>query len=811
MMNVPKENMRRKSFIWEPFAAPVTPTPVISPTTQLAKILSNRERDVELASFRKILLNGILQENRSGEIGIALENTEVRIGSEEKHEYVYTLSSSVTDWLLNRHTTLISYLKDLKKKTNPIIEGYNLTHQVLHGDIEHAQKELWKKYTQEVENNNMKMPSQSDINHDMVQEITSKAIDYYEKEFNLLVQKADESELISVAYSAAPLSAGVEILTPILNQMRQKVTPEKMRIEIFPTLCLKCCTSKKQNATTNLAFLIKSNPNYLTPDLINSMLEYSSHSICGHSIYTVILEPLKDEIITQGILCAFMVSVLRGQKQLATVFQFVLTEKLGSPLKATTKTSFSLGDSPSETNLYIPPFIYICFGIAAQTNIAQNSVIGDLIHMYDEIEIKSQLLAGGINSEKHLEFMEGVFYLACRLNNQAAVLELLDSTIVESDLVNPIYHASRLGNQKILQMLLESLLAPDSKVNLPYGAIPLIFRKPGSLKLLPFIAVRYPTEARWFVNQLSNIPIPLAVPPAEGVEPTVGSKWIGGLSLGIANLTELISEPDFGIPNDIIWEKVNLDGQLRKVSKKAQGTETACVICMIPDIMAVEREIQEQPSKSKLTNPLIRLLDTEDEEIILSPMVQALVEYHWVKGYFWIRFGVQFSLLILFITSTTIVFCNFSDETFVHLRGVAIAISVLFLAQEFRQYLDNKQKYLTSLFNAMDIFIYCFTIAAMIADYHIFPALLKALVVIFSTIRLLIHLRIIPSVGPIIRITSSALLNVVPILVPIILLTLSFAGAFYIAHQEIIGKNSIFSNFWRSLQFTLTMITFDYT
>jgi hypothetical protein len=669
-------------------------------------------------------------------------------------------------------------------------------------DVEHIQKPA---------------PRSNDTGYPEVKKIKTKAISYYTKTFQDMIRVANEDQLIACACEIMNQSTAVKILPAIYKQMLVRVPKIRMKTEVFPKLILLCCISKKSNAYELLDYLIRHREDFLTPDLVNSIIEYSSHSLVENNLYSLVLEAYSELLTVEGILCALLVSVLRGNKQLFAIYQFIFTDKLpNGKYISLNQINYSLTDSMESNSAYNAPFFYVLLAVAAQSPHVINTVIPDLVLMYDEDNMSFLLVGGGIDSEKHRQFAEGTFNMACKLNNEESVIQLLDSTWVDSNLMSPIYNAVQGGNQKILRILLESLLHPDTKISLEYGAIPNIFSNPRPLKLLPIIADRFPMDASWFVDQLSGIPIPIAVPTSEGKEPLVSSEWLSGLKIGSACLSDVLFAPEVGVPHDMFWNKLNIDGQLRKISSKQKNadSENECVICMIPDMMIREPGIGQLNVKDK-TNTLIRLLDIGNEQIILSPVIQALIEHHWAFNYFWVRFAVQFAAFISFIGTTSAIFCTFGGAPSIYLEVVSVFFSLCFLIQEIRQFRDNPSDYIHSFTNLLDLFIYILSATVVLVEHFLkdysFPALIKGLVVIFSTKRLVLHLRIFPSVGPIVRITISALGNVVPILIPMAFLILAYAGAFFIAHQEIVGPETSFRDYFVSLQFTMTMMTFDYT
>lgn len=323
---------------------------------------------------------------------------------------------------------------------------------------------------------------------------------------------------------------------------------------------------------------------------------------------------------------------------------------------------------------------------------------------------------------------------------------------------------------------------------------------------------------------MSDIPLPLCVPPSTEQEPVIRSRPVKGIRLGSTTLEEIIKPVDDGtLPNDRIWTKLTFEGQLRKASAKISDEEfeTESVICIAPDILLTEPAYRENGSLVKQTNSVVRLISSGEETIILTPVIQSLVEFHWKHGNFWVRFAVQFVSMILFIVSNALLYFQISIRDYptyvvsynsIGFEIITITMSFLFLLQEVRQFLDDKGDYVTSGTNLLDVTIHLASIYIVIADCVgiLSPPLLMSCVVLLSSYRLLLYLRIFPSVGPIVRITTTALGNVLPILVPMGILILAYTAAFFIVHQGIIGPTTNYSSFWSSLQNTLTMFTYDY-
>ncbi|KAI8892049.1 hypothetical protein BC833DRAFT_405577 [Globomyces pollinis-pini] len=197
------------------------------------------------------------------------------------------------------------------------------------------------------------------------------------------------------------------------------------------------------------------------------------------------------------------------------------------------------------------------------------------------------------------------------------------------------------------------------------------------------------------------------------------------------------------------------------------------------------------------------------------------MEYHWKFGKFSAKFAGQCLVMVVFLFTATVVFfmSSTSDKPpltlTIPLKTLTALCSSIFLIQEYRQFLDDKSKYFTSFTNVLDLTIHSIVIYYIIME--IFGVEISGLPIVFSvsllcaSMRFVLYLRMVPSVGPIVRITSSALLNVLPIFVPMTLMILAYSSAFYIIHQGLIGPTTKFSSFGMSIQYTLTMLTWDYT
>jgi hypothetical protein len=779
----------------------------------------NSHRQLQLHAFRRDLLVGMnktrpmLEQEVSRKLGQKCDD----------YEYIYELARSVTKWIIQRHVMMAEWVRTKQSSGKELIRALDNYHWCLLGMQAHSHdidQKIWEKYAVAIEGMSEEMPEVGEPNYPEVALMKIKANAYFLAKLHEMISSATLNDLIEATLHITQLSTFMKLFVLLLPQLLQAATTKQFQEDILPKICFYAICHRKSFTGPLLEALLKRCQVNVTADLVNSLMEFSSHSI-NLNILAFLLDTFKQHVRTEGILCGLLAATIKGNQQLMAIYQFYVVEKLrelyGNDLEV---GRFKLDATTNDFLQFVPPFIYVLFAASSDAVHAVINVVSDLIEFYDKDPLKEILADGGITEELHLHFIDGIFNWACKLNHYSAVETLLECNWVKSDFVTPISNAVREGHQKILHLLLESLLSPDPLFELPYGAIPLCFRRNQALKLLPMIANRFPGEATWFINSISNIPVPLAVPPSEDTDPAVKAKMVEGIRLGSANLADVAIVQEATIPHEKVWNKLDRVGQLHKASSRSSG-EIESVVCMIPDVLLKEPAVRDgNPSRSlfnKETNSLVRLLATEEEEIILSPVVQSLMEYHWASGHFWLRFGYQFLSMVCFILMSTMVFSNQTNNP-LYLYGftsVIVTLAIMFLLQEVRQYIDDSKEYVKSGSNVIDVLIYTLTITIVAINYFTtiveFHPLIKALIILFSTMRLLLHLRIFPSVGPIVRITSAALLNVVPILVPMLFLLAAYSAAFFILHQDLIGPNTNFNSFAMSMQYTTTMITFDYT
>lgn len=478
---------------------------------------------------------------------------------------------------------------------------------------------------------------------------------------------------------------------------------------------------------------------------------------------------------------------------------------------------------------FIAPFILVAISVCCFSGQGGSSFVMDIMSLYfDTFENSFGVV---MNDDSWKIFIKNLFTMTCRLNNWNTIEILMENKWSPDNFVDQVQDSIRHGHQKTLHVLLEALLQPDPDVKTTSGVVPKIFSQVDVLKSIPMIAKRFPQEVAWLLEELSYIPIPICVPKNIELEPAIKSKLISGLKLGHAALAETCTI-DPAYPANYIWSRLNLTGQLKNINRNrgSFNYENDSVICMAPEVLVTQEAFHESVVESKYirqTNSLIRLLATGEKSIILKPVTQALMEYHWlqllnfrVHGSFWIRFVFQFTLVLLSIACTSNLFLLLAQRltdpdiqpSIENVSYATIFLSLIFLIQELRQFIDDPADYYYSSTNMMDLFLH--VTITYIAVYGGFlkgniDVLLMALILVIYATRLLLHLRIMPSVGPLIRIAMLAGKHIAPILIPMSVMLIAFSCGFYILHLTLV-PHTTWTSFSLAVQFTATFITFDY-
>ncbi|KAJ3269211.1 hypothetical protein HDV01_001690 [Terramyces sp. JEL0728] len=797
-----------------------------TPQIQFSTFLSDNIRLDYISTVRKTMIDGLLACSRlTDDAADYHPSSPQTIDMKHRLEFIQLVAHEVENWLIERNKKLAIYLKaSFKIKCNLVTDMENfhwvILNQINEYDIE-VNSQLWDRYA-------VKYEGQSgdyvDVEYEIANKLKVKAVKFFTEKFLETLKISTMKETVKALYAVTKFSTGPDLLDYLLPNV-MKAEQKELTTEIIPKFLLYCAISKDKFVIQTMETFLSRTSELIESCVINSVLEFASHNLdsdCGCTI----LSSQKDKITKEGLICAFMASSIKGNEQLVALLQFQASDFLTdiNPNVSIQSKTYS-DDMAFQT--FFPPFIYVFMALATATTHSRQTVIGELISYYEQNNFEIDLADIGIHDNVHKIFMANLFNISCRLNHSNVLIALIEKECFPDNLVPSIYESVEHGHQKILHLILETLLFPDKSVETASGAVPILFRKSQVLKYLPFIANRFPQEVSWFFDEISNIPIPSCVPVAEDRDPFVRSRLVKGVKLGAATLKTLVKPPEHASPNEI-WDDLHFEGQLRNASSKKTDNsyESESVICMIPQILVTEPAFRETWLKdgARQTNSLIRLLSTGDESIILSPAVQSLMEYHWAFGYFWLRFSIQFFSMILFILSTAGLYFlialkgnspdQYSDASIYALSTLTLFLSFIFVLQEGRQFVDDTDKYIHSTTNVIDLAIHMFVLYTIISDVFLgvnVEPLIMALVIVFASMRLLLYLRIFPSVGPVVRITSSALLNVIPILIPMIILIVAYTAAFFILCQKIVGSTTIFTTFWKSLQFTLTMMTFDYS
>ncbi|KAJ3253700.1 hypothetical protein HK103_000358 [Boothiomyces macroporosus] len=793
---------------------------------QFSTFLSDTIRLDYISTVRKTMIDGLLAcSNVTMEKEEYHPNSPQTLQIKQKMEFIQLVALEVESWLIERNKNLTTYLKsNFKIKCNLVTDMENF-HWVILNQIneydEEVNSQLWDRYAVKYEG---QTGDYLDADYEITKKMKVKAIKFFTEKFLETLKISSGKDLIKALYAVTKFSTGPDLLDYLLPDLIKKEEKE-LTNEIIPKFLLYCATSKDKFVIPTMeAFLNRTN-DLVTTQVINSVLEFASHNLdsdCGCTL----LSSQKDKITKEGLICAFMVSSIKGNEQLVALLQLQASDFL-TDLNPNVNISSKPCTDAISFQSFFPPFIYVFMALATATTHSRQSVIGELISYYEQNNFEIDLADIGIHENAHKMFMEYLFNMSCRLNHSNVVIALIEKECFPENLVPSIYDSVEHGHQKILHLILETLLFPDKCIETASGAVPILFRKSQVLKYLPFIANRFPQEVSWFFDEISNIPIPSCVPVTEDRDPFVRSRLVKGVKLGATSLKTVVKPPEHASPNEI-WNDLQFEGQLRNASSKKTDNlyESESVICMIPQILVTEPAFRETwlNDGTRQTNSLIRLLSTGDESIILSPAVQSLMEYHWAFGYFWLRFSIQFLSMILFIISTASLYFliavknnspnAYSNSPIYALSALTLFFSFIFVIQEARQFVDDMNNYIHSTTNVIDLSILMLVLYTIVSDVFLgvsVEPLIMALVIVFASMRLLLYLRIFPSVGPVVRITSSALLNVIPILIPMLILIVAYTSAFYILCQSIVGPTTIFTSFWKSMQFTLTMMTFDYS
>ena len=792
---------------------------------------SNDSRARALLVFRKSMLLGLTQDV------VPIDNASASPQPTKGDDYLLRIANSTELWGALRYRYMVKLLRLSKPVPNQYTKNLERLHWALRAnqssllsvsDTE-ADEAIWQKFAVDVRGKSDMMPSTIDIDGALEWEkVREEALEYFEKEFASIFPSISSIDIMNALIFALDFDTCSTLINRLFPIALKVVPPEEMKKIVFPKLILHLVIDKHNNRTMVVKELMQLGSSLIDVDLVNSVMEYSSHVKNAEYVFMMI-EDYPEMVKTEGIAIAYILGSSKGDNHILSLLELTIMERIdASRLEGSNEllaNNISIETTTGAFRNFITPFVYNCLVSAAFTGHAMYTTISSLIDFYEKT-FKDDLRYI-VNLDQHDKFIANLFQLACKKNHVNIVWSLIYCEWIPEDLLPSLRETIEEGHQKVLHVLLESLLAPDPEVKTQTGALPIIFRKASLLRALPMVAKRFPGETAWFLNELSNIPVPNCVPKTSEHDPLIHSKSLKGVKLGRCLLKDCTKLPDPSVSPQSLWNVLRIEGQLSKASQATtkETYDTESVICVAPETMITEEAYTDTfvPSYLRQTNALIRLLSTGDQKIILTPVIKSLMEYHWSSGYFWGRFSIQLTLVFCFICSCAILFTNVVNQsitgqamdlsTLVATSVVTLSLSSFFLFQELRQFLDDPRDYISSFTNIMDLGIHICVILVVfrgaIGQQYI-PPLLLGIVILLLAMRLLLHLRIIPSVGPLVRIMVVSSIHVSPILIPMGVMYIAFAAGIFLVENSVLSHDTRWNGFWMSLQYTITMITYDY-
>ncbi|KAJ3322072.1 hypothetical protein HDU76_013970 [Blyttiomyces sp. JEL0837] len=730
---------------------------------------------------------------------------------------------------------------------------------------EDADREVWERYCVKVKGMAGSMSSLDDRRGgssgsgslSSLQTYRGEAVSHFRGKVLETYENLGYEELLKCIYLLPKFRIGANVFEMIVPIIDRNVPKDVLKTEVYPSLAvLIVCQANAAGAVAFIESLLALPDDVISENTVSSALEYCSHtqrSECARAI----IDSGAHRITSEAIVAAMIPVCMRGADHyLAMMELFVMDKSLQAQIEAmpdddggpyssggghgrSSKTEREKeskpepvrgagGETAEEFMSFVSLSSYLLLYLSSVSGYAKPATITELIEFYtDPCAIH---LAEIVSELQHSQFVAQMFHSVCSLNLASIAWALVERGWMPTSVGAELRSAIVLGNQNIVHLLLESLLIPDEKLKHPY--LPIIFRKSEAFSLLPMVAGRFPTEAAWFLEQLSCVPLPACVPKGRHAEPEVRSKPVHGIKLGTLSLHDaLFHRKEAGGAAVHVWPRLKMNGQLRQAGSGKDDFETESVDCIGPEALLTENAVHEPLFGRTMlpsTSPFIRLLAEDDEQIILQPLMRALMEYHWSRGHFWIRFAIQFTVTAVYVACLAMLFINLvryhngRDEVDIAvLDALSIAVMVMalfFMIQELREFHDYPRKYLRSASNVIDTGIHCCAMYAVLGGYlggvQITP-IVMSLTLILCALRLIIHLRILPSVGPLVRLWVTASVNILPILIPMGVFALSFAGAFYLVEYKITVQEGVpslhFDTLEQSLQTVLTMATADYS
>ncbi|KAJ3149306.1 hypothetical protein HK101_002042, partial [Irineochytrium annulatum] len=752
------------------------------------------------------------------------------------------------------------------------------------GADEEADGEVWERYAKAVKGMTgsisdlsaagslMKVDVEGD--GDVMGRLRMEAVDHFRDQVVRDFSQMEGDDFIRALYTLPRFRVGSFLLELVFGQVQAKVRPlSRLKREVLPSLAvLVVIQPNAPMSPIMLETLISlcAPLDLLTEDMVCSALEYCAHTQKSDSA-RVLLDLAGDKITSEGIVTALLPVCMRGADHYLAMLELFVMDKatqaelemegfflgggdeqekkdggggVGAEKAEASNSQLTLTASvrnedgePGDENakafiVFVAKSSYLLFFLAAVGGYAKSGTVEELIEFYNNP--CAAFLSDTIDEHQHRLFINHTFSCVCRLNYSTVAWAMIEKGLMPSAITSDLEDAIVLGHQNIVHLLLESLLITDDKLQ-PSG-LPIAFRKSEPLTLLPMVARRFPREAAWFLEQLSCVPLPACVPRSKKTEPEVRSRPVKGVRLGTLSLGDTIRHrKENGGPMVHVWHRLEMNGQLRKAGSGKDDFEMESVICIAPDALIASTAIHKSlfGTSYNNTSPFIRLLAEEDEQIILQPIMRALMEFHWARGKFWLRFALQFFTTLIYIMCLAVVFvfvvqrqnaAPLQQELYIPpvelwpLSCMVLLFGSFFLFQEARECYDYPERYLRSGSNMVDLGIHVtgiyITITGALLNFYVQP-LLMSLTLVLCAFRMIIHLRILPSVGPLIRLLVTASMNILPILIPMGVMAITFAEAFYLLEFEaafLANTTSVHFNSWHvAIQSVLTMATADYS
>ncbi|KAJ3067395.1 hypothetical protein HDU98_009377 [Podochytrium sp. JEL0797] len=703
---------------------------------------------------------------------------------------------------------------------------------------EAADKEIWARFAIPVQGRASLVPEldedtdESESNRQEFKTLRQEASEYFKSMIQQDFQMFRASALHKALYLLPKFKIGHVLLELVWPIVTSKITDFMLEDEIVPRLAvLNVIHTENKKSDKFMDALFSMAGNYMNKNTVNSILEYAAHTQKSDCV-RIVIDNLAEKITSEGIVTSFIPAAMRGADHfLALLELFVMDRAMQAQLN--TELGMPPDDPTTEDPKQFMDFMaissYIFIFLSAAAGRAHPSTVTELIEFYSDP--CAAYMPTTVTPQHHKTFIAQTFHAVCGLNLSTIAWVLVEKGWVPKAINSELREAVELGHQNIVHLLLESLLKPDEKME--PSCIPLVYRKSEALCLLPLVSKRFPREASWFLEQLSCIPIPGCVPCGSNAEPEIKAKPVHGVRLGTLNLYDAIFfKRQIGTGTLHIWPRLVMDGMLKQAGSGKDDMEMESVICAGPESLLTADAVHTPlflEAWTPTTSPFIRLLAEDNPQITLQPVMRALMEFHWSRGKFWLRFAAQFFVWSVYVPCLAIVCIAVVQQqnsttlfylpTYVFPLSYVVAfLSCFFIVQEIRELHDEPMKYFHSSSNIIDTGIHFTILYVVIVGLHLgqyIEPILMSLVMIFCALRIISHLRVLPSVGPLVRLWVTASVNILPILIPYGVMALGFTIAFYIIEFQASrlenGTAPHFSSIGVSIQSVLTMAMTDYS